>query len=209
MTNPAIVKLIDSARAPNPRRVKIFMAEKGVEFPVEDISIMEGAHKTPAYLTRVGAPVVPAFELEDGTILTETMAMCRYLERLYPAPNLMGDGPLEEAQIEMWSRRMEFGVLMPVAMVLRHGNPAMAVLEDQVPEWGEANIPRVGKALRWLDRVLGQTEYVAGGRYTVADITTLVAVDFLRAIKTPIPEDHENLLRWHAALRARPSSAVK
>jgi len=209
MSLPGIATLIDSARAPNPRRVKVFMAEKGIEFPVEDVSIMEGEHKQRDYLHRVGAPVVPAFVLEDGSVLTETMAMCRYLEALYPEPNLMGEGALEQAQIEMWSRRVEFGLLMPIAMVLRHANPAMAVLEEQVPSWGEANVPRVGKALKWMNKVLGQSEYVAGARYTVADITTLIAVDFMRAIKIAIPEDHENLLRWRSAVGARASSAVK
>lgn len=209
MSQPAITTLIDSARAPNPRRVKIFMAEKGVAFPVEDVSIMEGQHKTKDYRARVGAPVVPAFVLEDGSTLTETMAMCRYLEALYPDPNLMGEGALEIAQIDMWSRRIEFGLLMPIAMVLRHANPAMAVLENQVPEWGEANKPRVSAALKWLDKHLGESEFMAGARYSVADITALVAIDFMRAIKMPIPEDHGNLLRWREALNARASTGVK
>ncbi len=209
MSAPAISKLIDSARAPNPRRVKIFMAEKGVELPVEDVSIMDREHYTPEYRARVGGSVVPAFELEDGTVLTETMAMCRYLEALHPEPNLMGQSALEIAQIDMWARRVEFGVLLPVAMVLRHANPAMAVLEEQVPEWGEANRPRVAKALKWMNKRLGEAEYIAGPRYTVADITALVAIDFMRAIKTPIPDDHSNLIRWREALNERPSTAIK
>jgi len=206
---PGIKTYIDSARAPNPRRVKIFMAEKGISPPVEDISIMEGEHQTRAYMARTGSRLVPALELEDGSVLTESMSICSYIEALHPEPNLMGLDALEQAQIDMWSRRVEFGVMFPVAMVLRHGNPAMAVLEDQVPEWAESNRGRVAKGLKWLDRVLGETAFVAGERYTIADITALVSIDFMRAIKTPVPEDHVNLLRWREGLNARPSTAVK
>ena len=209
MSLPGVKTYIDSTRAPNPRRVKIFMAEKGVEFPIEDVSIMQGEHRARSYLDRVGAPVVPALELDDGTVLTESMSICLYLEGLYPEPNLMGVDALERARIDMWSRRVEFGVMFPVAMVLRHGNPAMAALEDQVPEWAEANRGRVLKGLKWLDRVLGKQAFVAGPRYTIADITALVAIDFMRAIKTPVPEEMVHLLAWREGLNARPSTAVK
>jgi len=170
---------------------------------------MEGQHQTREYMARIGSRLVPALELEDGTVLTESVSICSYIEALHPEPNLMGVDALERAQIDMWSRRAEFGLMFPVAMVLRHGNPAMAVLEDQVPEWAEANKPRVAKGLKWLNRALGESEFVAGERYTIAYITALVAVDFMRAIKTPVPDECTNILRWREALNTRPSTAIK
>jgi glutathione S-transferase len=140
--------------------------------------------------------------------LTESTAICRYLEALWPEPNLMGEDPLEAAEIEMWSRRAEFGLLLPAAAVLRHGNPKMAIMEQQVPAWSEANRPRVAAGLDWLDARLGVSAYVAGERYTIADITALVAVDFLRASRISVPESCVRLLAWRRELAARRALAA-
>ena len=199
---PQPVLLHDTPRAPNPRRVRIFMAEKGITLPVTQVNIMEG-EQFAAHKDRVGSHNVPALELADGTILTETVAICRYLEALTPEPNLLGQGPLEAAKVEMWSRRVEFQLMLPVASVLRHGNPAMAVMEEQCPDWAEANRPRVAKGLVWLEESLTGKPYLAGERFTLADITAIVTVDFMRTIRTPVPEDRAAAHAWLARVRAR------
>lgn len=197
--------LIDAAYAPNPRRVRIFLAEKGVALPSEQVDIMAGA-QFGAHAARAGSHHVPALRLADGSWLTETVAICRYAEALWPEPNLMGADALEAARIEMWQRRVEFQLLAPIAAVLRHGNPRMAVMEpEQCPEWAEANRPRVLASLAWLDARLGETAFVAGERFTIADITALVAVDFLRPTRIAVPADCERLAAWREGLAARPS----
>ena len=204
MDLPRPVRLLDCKPAPNPRRVRIFLAEKGVELPSEQVDIMSGA-QFGAHKERVGWHHVPALELEDGRFLTESVAICRYLEALWPEPNLLGADPLEAAEIEMWSRRAEFDLLAPAAAVLRHGNPKMAVMEDQCPEWAEANRSRVLAGLGWLDRRLGESACLAGPRFTMADITALVAVDFLRPSRIAVPDACERVIAWRRQLDARPS----
>ena len=199
--------LVDCRPAPNPRRVRVFMAEKGIELPVEQVDIMAG-EQFAAHAERVGTFHVPAVRLGDGTWLTETVAICRYLEALWPEPNLMGRDPLEAAVIEMWQRRIEFQLLLPAAYVLRHGNPKMAVMEAQVPAWSEANRPRVLEALDRLDARLAASRFVAGARFTIADITALVAVDFLRPSRIAVPEHCRALIAWREGLAARPSLAA-
>lgn len=208
MTLPRPVLLYEESRAPNPRRVRMFMSEKGIEIPVRQIDIMSNHHRSPEYLNLTGGYAhVPALALEDRTILTETMAICRYLEALYPRVPLMGDDPLAAAQIEMWQRRIEFGLLQHVAAVARHTNPRMQVLEvDQCGEWGEANRPRVLAAMRVLDSRLGESAYVAGREFSVADITAFVALEFMKVTRIEIPEDCDAVLAWMAGIRARPSA---
>ncbi|MEL7216232.1 MAG: glutathione S-transferase [Pseudomonadota bacterium] len=205
MTLPSIIHHYDTPHAPNPRRVRMFLAEKGVSFPTTPIDIMSGA-QFEAHKARVGTHHVPAFELADGTYLTETVAMCRYVEALHPEPNLLGEDALEQARVEMWSRRVEFGLMMPIAAVLRHGNPKMAVMEQpQCPEWSAVNRPKVEAALVWLEESLRATPFLAGERFTLADITALCSVEFMRTIRVPVPETHTATLEWHARLKARAS----
>ena len=205
---PAPVCLYDQPRAPNPRRVNIFLAEKGVELERHALNLMEGAHRTPDYLAKVGIGQVPALELEDGTVLTETQAICRYLEALYPEPNLMGRDALEVALVDMWQRRVEFGLFAAVTAVFRHTNPHMAALDQQCAEWGEMNRGRIAKRLAELDARLAGREFIALDRFTVADITAIVAVDFLRIIRYPLPEGLPNLSAWVGGVRARPSCVL-
>ena len=205
---PRPVRLVETPRAPSPRQLRIFLAEKGLEIPSESIDIMAGEHRTPEYLAWAGAATVPAVELEDGTVLTETVAIFRYLEALHPEPNLMGRDPLESAIIEMWQRRVEFGLLRNVAAVVRHLHPRMSVLEDQVPAWGEANRPRVERALRHLDEILADKPFIAVERYTVADITAHVIIDFMPVARISVPEELVHLHRWLEEVRARPSASV-
>ena len=201
------MKLYDSRRAPNPRRVRWFLAEKGVtDIEVIDVDLMGGAHKTEDYLSRAGIANVPALTMDDGTTITESIAICRYLESLYPEPNLFGVGPRETAVIEMWQRRAEMLVATPLMMAVRHGHPALAVLETQVPEVGDSNRKSAERALKLFDRRLGESEWIAAERITIADGVMFIGMDFARMVKFAVPEELANLTRWHTAMRERASS---
>jgi len=200
------MKLYDGGRAPNPRRVRIFLAEKGLSVPMEPVNLGALEHKTAAYTAINPLQRVPALVLDDGTVITESMAICRYFEGLRPEPPLFGRGGREEALVEMWNRRIELNLYEAVSAVFRHLHPAMREMENQIPEWGEANKPRAIALLALLDRELADRPYVAGEHYSVADITGLVAVDFMKPAKLEVPEEFANLRRWHAQVTARPSA---
>ena len=201
------MKLYDGGRAPNPRRVRVFLAEKGISVPLEQVDLGKMAHKTPAYAVINPVQRVPALELDDGTVISESIAICRYFEAQQPQPPLFGVGPKDVAVVEMWERRVEFHLLAPVSHVFRNSHPAMAAMEvPQVPAWAEANKPRVMDFLALLDGELKSHRYIAGDRYSVADITALVAVDFLKPAKLAVPDSLGNLKRWHAEVAARPSA---
>ena len=200
------MKLYDFARAPNPRRVRIFLAEKGMTVPTEQVDITTMQHKSEEFSAINPLQRVPALTLDDGTIITESIAICRYFEALRPEPPLFGRGAKETALVEMWQRRMELNLLASVAAVFRHLHPAMKEMEQpQIAAWGEANKPRVLEFLGILDRELKDQLYVAGDHFSVADITGAVAVDFLKPAKLAVPEDMTNLRRWHAQVSERPS----
>ncbi|MEM1161169.1 MAG: glutathione S-transferase family protein [Pseudomonadota bacterium] len=209
MLLPTPVRYYHTPMAPNPRRVQIFMAEKGIEIETINISIMDGDHKQPEYIAKTGSPQVPALELADGTVLVESPTICRYLEAVWPDPNLMGRGEHERALIDMWSRRIEIRLMITVAQAFRHTHPRMAAIEDQVPEWGEVNAGRIDDRLAELNRQLDGRDWVTAGRFTNADITGLIAVDFLRLLKRPIPDHMTALRTWHDRVRARPSAELK
>jgi len=201
------MKLYDGGRAPNPRRVKVFLAEKGITVPIEQIDLGKLAHKSPAYTAINPLQRLPALELDDGVIITESIAICRYFEQLHPEPALFGTGAKDMAVVEMWERRVEFHLLGPISHVFRNSHPAMKEMEiPQVPAWADANKPRVLDFLALLDRELKQRRYIAGDRYTVADITGMVAVDFLKPAKLAMPESLNNLKRWHEDVSSRPSA---
>ncbi len=203
------MKLYDGGRAANPRRVRIFLAEKGITVPIERVDLGKLQHRSEAYAAINPVQRVPALVLDDGTVITESMAICRYFEALHPEPSLFGRGALDSALIEMWSRRVEFHLYLPVSYLFQHLHPAMKVMVDpQVPAWGEANKPRVFEFLRLLDSELKARPYVAGKEFTVADITTLVSVDFMKVSKLAVPEELANLRRWHSEVSARPSAAA-
>lgn len=204
---PQPTLLYDQPRAPNPRRVNLFLAEKGIDIPRAPIDLMAGQHKTAEYLGTVGAPVLPALVLDDSSVLTETQAICRYLEALHPEPNLMGRGPRESAEVEMWQRRVEFGLFAAITHAFRHTNPHMAVMETQVPDWGAVNRERIAGHLAALDvRLTGRT-HIALDRPTIADITAIVALDFLRILKYAVPQDMAALTAYITDWHARPAYA--
>lgn len=203
------MKIIEDRRAPNPRRVRIFLAEKGIEVPFEQIDIMKREHKLPEFRKLNPFARVPVLLLDDGTAIAETVAICRYFEASHPEPVLLGDTPAEQAIIEMWNRRMELNLFFPVAQVFRHSHPVMAELEvPQVGEWAEANRPRVTSALKLLDERLGESRFIAGEHYSIADITGLVAVDFMKPARIEVPENMTNLRRWHEEVSSRPSASA-
>jgi glutathione S-transferase len=201
------MKILQSKVAPNPRRVRIFLAEKGIEVPLEDVDLAQMAHKTPEFTKLNPFQRVPVLILDDGAALSETIAICRYFEEMKPEPALFGKGALGRATVEMWNRRVELGLFYCVAQAFRHLHPAMAQMEvPQIGAWGEVNKPRAQEVLRFLDEELAARRFIAGNDYSVADITTLVAVDFMRPARIERPEGLNNLARWHAEVSARPSA---
>ncbi|MEL6999601.1 MAG: glutathione S-transferase family protein [Pseudomonadota bacterium] len=209
MSLPHPVRYFHTPRAPNPRRTQIFMAEKGIELETVNISLMDGEHKQDAYIAKVGSPQIPALELSDGTVLVESPTICRYLEEFYPDPNMMGRDALETATIDMWQRRIELRLMVTIAMCFRHTNPKMAALEDQSPDWGETNAGRIDARLAEVDRQLQGRDWIAADRLTIADITGIVAVDFLRLLRRDIPVEMAALRDWRDRMHDRPSTALK
>ena len=204
------MKLYTSNRAPNPRRVRWVMAEKGIsDVDLIEIDIMSGAHKTAEYRQRVGVPHVPALELDDGTTISESIAICRYLEALYPEPNLFGHDAREQAIVEMWTRRGEFYLANPIMLSVRHSHPALVALEaTQVPQVADYNRLGAERFMRTLDRHLAEHEFIALDRFTIADVVATVGLDFARLVKYRPPEEFTHLARWYKASRARPAAGA-
>ncbi|NBB63037.1 glutathione S-transferase [Pseudomonas sp. ODNR1LW] len=202
------MKLYTSHRAPNPRRVRWVMAEKGVEdVELIEIDILTGDHKKPEYRNKVGVPHLPALELEDGTTISESVAICRYLEALYPEPNLFGRDAREQAVVEMWTRRCEFYLSNPIMLNVRHSHPALAALEAvQIPQVADYNRVSAERFMKTLDRHLAEREFIALDRFTIADIVAAVGLDFARMVRYRPPAEFANLHRWFDACRARPAA---
>jgi glutathione S-transferase len=200
------MKLYDGGRAPNPRRTRIFLAEKNIKLPIVHIDLGALEQMSAEYAGINPLKRVPALELDDGTVITESIAICRYFEALQPEPPLFGRGALESARVEMWNRRMELHLLFPVSHVFRNSHPAMKAMEvPQVSAWAEANKPRIADFITFLDGELRGQPFISGDTFTVADITGLVAIDFMKPAKLSVPEELKHLKRWHAEVSARPS----
>jgi glutathione S-transferase len=202
------MKLYDSHRAPNPRRVRWVMAEKGIEdVEIVQVDIMSGDHKTAEYRSRVGVPHVPALELDDGTTISESVAIGRYLESMYPEPNLFGHDPREQAIVEMWTRRCEFYLANPIMLNVRLTHPALAVLEaTRQPQVADYNRLAAERFMKTLDRHLADHRFIALDRFTIADIVGAVGLDFARLVKYRPPEAFTHLARWLDDCRARPAA---
>lgn len=200
------MKLYDGGRAPNPRRVTIFLAEKGVEIERIPVDMAAMEHKSERVTGLNPLQRLPVLELDDGTVLSESVAICRYIESVYPEPNLFGNSALEQAQVEMWNRRVELNFLNAVAAVFRHLHPAMKDWEvPQVQAWGEANKEKAQDFLRFLDGELAGRAYIAGGRFTIADITAIVATSFMKPAKLIADENLNHFHRWRRQVSERPS----
>jgi glutathione S-transferase len=210
------MKLYDMVKAPNPRRVRIFLAEKGIEIPREEIDVQAGANLEPAYLAINPRGVVPALLLDDGTLLDESIAICRYFEALHPAPDLFGRTALEQAEVERWQRRMEFEGLFSIAAVFRNsapdyadrGVPGAGPATPQIAELAERGMVQARNWLAHLEQRLTGRDWLATDRFSVADITAFVCLDFAKWIGLRAGEAHPNIRAYHARIKARPSSAA-
>jgi glutathione S-transferase len=203
------MKLYDTNRAPSPRRVRIFLAEKGVKVDLVPVDLGKMEQFSDPFTVINPMQRVPVLVLDDDTAISETMAICRYFDALHPEPNLLGRDAREIALVEMWNRRVELNLYTPISMAFRHLHPVMAEREKpQVPAWGEASKPKAVQFLELLDDELGRRSHVAGDRFTVADITALVSVDFMKPAKIEMPPTLKNVQRWHASVSARPSASA-
>jgi glutathione S-transferase len=201
------MKLYNGRFAPNARRVRIFLAEKGVAAPMVEVDLGQMEQRSAAFAAVNPFQQVPALELDDGNVICESIAICRYFEELHPEPPLFGVDAMERAMVEMWQRRLELGLLYPVAHAFRHSHPAMKAMETpQVAPWAEACKQHATEAMALIDEALRDRPFIAGDRFTVADITGLVALDFTKPARIAIPEPLTHLRRWRDALAARPSA---
>ena len=199
------MKIYEMKIAPNPRRVRIFLAEKGVTVPFEQLDTFRGDTKTSKFLGKNPLGALPVLELDDGTCIAELIAICRYFEGLHPNPPLMGTGTLGQASVEMWQRRMEFNVFLPIEQTFLHSSELFRA-RPQVAEFAEVCRRKAYQGLEWLDSVFATRRYVAGDVYTIADITALVAVDFTRFPAIEVKPELQHLKRWHAEVSGRPSA---
>lgn len=200
------MKLYEAATAPNCRRVRIFLAEKGIEVPIVPVDIVAAENRQPPYLAKNPMGGVPVLELDDGSYLAESMAICRYFEEVQPEPPLMGTDAREKAWIEMWQRRMELELAIPIMFAFRHQHEFFRGRISQVPEFGAVSKEQALARMDWLDSELAERRYVAGDDFTVADITALIGIDFGRLSKIRISEQQPNLKRWHEEVSSRPSA---
>ena len=188
--------------APNPRRVRLFLAAKGLEIPATNLSLMKREHKAAETLARNPRGQVPFLELDDGLVIAETVAICRYLDELHPEPPLFGTTPFERAETDMWIRRVESALGTPVSLVWQHGHPMTAALVDQIPAMADQARLRATEAMAWFDGQLADREWLAGDRLTMADIVLLSIVDFGGFIGLGIDETLTNLSAWHGRATA-------
>ena len=199
-------------RAPNPRRVQMFMAEKGISgIPLIAVDLNQGEHYGAAYRAKSPLAKVPALELDDGRVLTETRAICSYLEGLYPEHNLMGVDFEERAFIEMADRRVEWSLLLGIANGVRHTHPGLAPLESpQFADFGQSQVAKVRETAKVFDQLLQSQEWMAGSRFTIADITAFCALEFGRALLkwSPAQDGLHALQAWRDRMAARPSAKV-
>jgi len=200
------MKIYDSKTAPNPRRVRIFVAEKGIQIPYEEVDLVKAVNRGEEFRKKNPSGTVPVLELDDGTCISETVAICRYLEELHPNPPLMGVDAKDRALVEMWQRRMELELLIPIADAFRQRHDFFKGKIRQLPEYAEVQKKNAEDRLARLNNELANRKFIAGDRYTIADITALCAIDFGRVSKIAIQPDQANLARWHAEVSARASA---
>jgi glutathione S-transferase len=194
--------------APNPRRVRIFLAEKGISIPLVHVPMRQGAHKSAEFMVKNSLGQVPVLELDDGSTLAESIAICRYLEELHPAPALFGDDAWQRARVDMWTRRIEFALLSRIGAVWINTHKYTAHLGTQYKDFGEASRVRALKAMHWLNDELATREFLATDRFSMADIVALTTIDFATFIGIETPAALTHLRAWHARVSARPSAAA-
>lgn len=200
------MKIHESHSAPNPRRVRVFLAEKGLQVPYEEVDIGKAVNREEEFRKKNPLSTVPVLELDDGTFISESVAICRYFEELQPQPPLFGADAKQRALVEMWNRRMEFNILQPIADSFRQRHDFFKGRIRQLAEYAEVQRLNAEDGLDWLDRELASRRFIAGDQFSIADITAVVAIDFGRVSKIAIKPDQVNLARWHAEVSARPSA---
>ena len=205
------MKLYNLTAGMNPRRVRIFLAEKGVDIPMQEIDVAKGENAAPEFLAINPMGQLPVLELDDRTIITESIAICRYIEAQHPQPNMFGTTPLETAQIEMWARRAELEFGMRVMHVFENLHPFWAGRITQVKDYGELAREKLLQRMAWLDSELGkrppeQRDFLVAGRYTIADIILQCALIVAKACQVRIPEQQTHLSQWFASVTSRPSA---
>jgi glutathione S-transferase len=200
------MKIYNSSTAPNPRRVRVFLAEKGIQVPYEEVDLVKAVNRGPEFRRKNPLATVPVLELGDGTCISESVAICRYFEKLHPNPPLFGVDAKDQAIVEMWNRRIEFALLQPIADAFKQRHEFFKGRIRQVPEHAEAQRLNAEDSLKWLDEELANRPYIAGDRFTIADITAMIAIDFGKVSKIAIKPEQKNLARWHAEVAARPST---
>lgn len=203
------MRIIETRRAPNPRRVRIFLAEKGIDITFEERDLMSGDLSSTDFQAMNPWQRVPCLVLDDGHAISESVAICRYFEELTPEPPLFGSGARGRADVEMWNRRIELGLFDRITQVFRHLHPRMTHLEKpQIAHWGEANKSKVIDELSRLNARLQSSEFIAGDAFSIADITALVAIDFMKPAKLTVPDELKSIGRWYAEVSARPSASA-
>lgn len=205
------MKIHENKSAPNPRRVRIFLAEKGIDtadIEFVQVDIVNGENLGDDFTAKNPMTGIPVLELDDGTCLSESIAICRYFEEQQPEPSLFGTTAWERAHIDMWNRRLDFNLLLPIGMAFRHISGQFSDREPVFLEWGEANLAAGERMFKFLDGHLADNEFVTGDQYTIADITALCAIDFARVVNLRIGDNHPNLKRWHDAVSGRPSASA-
>ena len=200
------MKLYDLKSGLNPRRVRIFLAEKGITIPTVEIDMAGGENKAEMFLLKNPLGTLPVLELDDGSYLAESIAICRYFEELHPQPPLFGTDLLDRARVEMWNRRMELEILRPITDVFLHLSPFWQTRREQIPQYARAMQAQALERMAWLNRELAGRTFIAGETYTVADITAQCAFLVGKHTGTPIPDDMTDLLRWYGQVTSRPTA---
>ena len=200
------MKLYNNEMANSPRKVRMFIAEKNIsDIEIINIDLMSGEHKTPEYRAIAPNSRIPALELDDGTVIMESTAICRYLESLYPEPNLFGESAIEIASIEMWQARIYNELMIPLAMAFRHLHPGMSNMEIQNKDYGETQKSIGVKSLKYFDTVLSESKFVAGDRFTFADIQMITTTDFFIGLNRLSMGDYPEIKRHFNLMSERSS----
>ena len=203
------MKLYD-AMTPNSLRVHVFLSEKGIQVPRQQVDVLKGGTRTPAFLALNSLGELPVLELDDGKILTESVAICRYFEALHPAPRLLGEGAYEQARVEMWNRRMELYLFDAIGAVAQHSFDFFADKVEQSPDYAAAQMRRFDKLLAWLDRELSDGRpFIAGERFTIADITGMALLMVCDLLPKRLPSSLSHVKRWEDSVRIRPAFAER
>jgi glutathione S-transferase len=200
------MKIFDLKSGLNTRRVRIFLAEKGLEIPRVEVDMAGGENQRPEYLAKNPMGTMPLLEFDDGTLIAESVAICRYFEILHPDPPLFGVGALGQATVEMWNRRMEIELMRPLLDNFVHLSPFWKGRREQIAEAGHAGRTLAEARMRWLDEELSRRSYIVGDTYTIADITAQCALLLGKNTGAPIPTELTNLTRWFATVTKRPSA---